>query len=76
MFEILWYQLYLFLCPRINNTYLLRNLLYEIDIFGVQNFLTLIIIIFRVETIKNEYFWRHCQMLYIFIFVILLYFGI
>ena len=42
-----------FLPPNIKNTYLLRNLMYEIDIFDVHNFWTLIIIIFHVETLKN-----------------------
>ena len=32
--------------------------MYEIDIFDVHNFLTLIIIIFHVEMIKNDYFWH------------------
>ena len=56
--EVLWYKIYLYLLPKINNTYLSRNLMYEIDIFYVHNFLTLIIITFRVDTITNDYFWR------------------
>ena len=32
--------------------------MYKIDIFDIHNFLMIIIIIFRVETIKNDYFWR------------------
>ena len=37
----------------IKNTYLLRNLMHEIYIFDVHNLLMLIMIIFRLETIKT-----------------------
>ena len=47
-----------FLRPNIKYTYLSRNLMYEIDTFDVHNFLTLILIIFHVDTTKNDYFWR------------------
>ena len=50
--------IFIFLRPNIKNTYILRNLMYEIDIYDVHNFLMLIIIIFCIDTIKNEYFWR------------------
>ena len=43
--------------PNINNIYLLRNVMYEIIVFEVHKFLMLIIIIFYVEMIKNDYLW-------------------
>ena len=70
------------------NTYLLRNLTYEIDIFDVKNFLMRIIMIFCIEMTKNDCFWRpsslnflnnnlwHYGMSYIVIFFILWYFFI
>ena len=43
------------LLSNIKNTYILRNIVYEIDIFDIHNFLILIITISRIEMIKNDY---------------------